>query len=541
MTNPRSVFASFVDFAGSRRSARRKPLPDLARSGAGALCRLALLSGLSLSVLAGGADFRSARAQQNNPAAEKAAAEAAAAAAAELEARRDRIEAQVQTLSERFRKIAFTAEGGADGEERKIRKWDKPITLKIHAVRGQQVKDLVQKTLRKLASLSGMAFNLVERGKEADINLHIVDLDDYAALRSQFNVPESPWEVSSCFFSLETDEKGAINKATIAIPAAFGEDYVRHCIVEEMAQVMGLTNDSPDIGPTIFDDTRNPCMMTDQDEILIRALYNRAIEPGMSEMRAMVGARQALFLMAQRGELDFMDKEQKDYGSCLPDYRKVMEGARMVGMIESLQATCENLDADLGGTLRSARKAIDEKFPTDKLKVLLSRQFDKGNNSSQELITRLGCDGVNYKALFRRLMTYTHDLVMEKIEEEQAAAEEARELQARRKPFDLRKDLFALIKAQEIDLECGAFRYADRQIIEQYVRYAEEAWGARYNYANSEIPARRGDFRAEVRQLGCNSPEIMDFIHRIYNYVIAPPPAGDEQEGDEGDYQDGNF
>ncbi|GEM_PF-5300375 len=488
--------------------------------------RLLAIAGVSLGIVLGtglyvpGAGAQ-APAQDAESAQENEQAES-------LEARRARIEAQVQVMAERFHKIAFGSEGEGQNTA-PARKWEKPITLKLHQQRGANYDTDVRSMVRKLASLSGMAFNIVARNDNAAINLHIVGLKDYLALRQQFNVPESPNEVSSCFFSLEIDGKGAINAATIAIPTAFGEDYVRHCIVEELAQVMGLTKDSSEIGQTIFDDTRNPCMMSDQDQILIRALYNRSIQAGMSEMRSMVGVRQALFQMAQQGELDFMSEPEKDYGTCIPDYRRFMEGARMVGMIESLNETCENLEGDSAGYLKQTRKSLDEKFPTEKLKMVMQTQFDKGNNSAQKLITRLGCDGLNYKALFRRLMTYTNELSLERIAAEEAARERKRR---RPKPFNLRKDLNVLVKAQEYDKECGAFRWRDREILDQYLRYALEAYGADFNHLKDDLPAMRGDFRREVKDLGCDAPSTVEFLRSVYTNVIYPPQPRAEEEED---------
>jgi hypothetical protein len=53
------------------------------------------------------------------------------------------------------------------------------------------------------------------------------------------------------------------------------------CIHEEIAQGLGLTNDSPRARPSIFNDDEEFALLTTHDEMLLEALYNPALKPGM--------------------------------------------------------------------------------------------------------------------------------------------------------------------------------------------------------------------------------------------------------------------
>lgn len=53
------------------------------------------------------------------------------------------------------------------------------------------------------------------------------------------------------------------------------------CIHEEIAQGLGLTNDSPRARPSIFNDDEEFALLTTHDEMLLSALYNPALRPGM--------------------------------------------------------------------------------------------------------------------------------------------------------------------------------------------------------------------------------------------------------------------
>src|SRR5690606_31884228 len=54
------------------------------------------------------------------------------------------------------------------------------------------------------------------------------------------------------------------------------------CIHEELAQGLGLANDSPRARPSIFNDDDEFALLTTQDEELLRLLYSPRFTPGMS-------------------------------------------------------------------------------------------------------------------------------------------------------------------------------------------------------------------------------------------------------------------
>lgn len=58
------------------------------------------------------------------------------------------------------------------------------------------------------------------------------------------------------------------------------------CIEEELAQAMGLANDSPLARPSIFNDDEDFAVMTRHDEALLRILYDPLLSPGMTEDQA---------------------------------------------------------------------------------------------------------------------------------------------------------------------------------------------------------------------------------------------------------------
>ena len=61
----------------------------------------------------------------------------------------------------------------------------------------------------------------------------------------------------------------------------------KSCIHEEVAQGLGLANDSPYARPSIFNDDDEFALLTTHDEMLLRILYDPRLTPGMSAEAAL--------------------------------------------------------------------------------------------------------------------------------------------------------------------------------------------------------------------------------------------------------------
>jgi hypothetical protein len=63
------------------------------------------------------------------------------------------------------------------------------------------------------------------------------------------------------------------------------------CLHEEVAQGLGLANDSPTARPSIFNDDEEFALLTRHDELLLRILYDARLRPGMQSREAAPIAR----------------------------------------------------------------------------------------------------------------------------------------------------------------------------------------------------------------------------------------------------------
>ena len=86
--------------------------------------------------------------------------------------------------------------------------------------------------------------------------------------------------------SMSSEPNSAISSALVIIRSELSEIMRRACFHEEIAQSLGLTNDSHFARPSIFNDDDEFATLTKFDEILLRILYDHRLQPGISQKEA---------------------------------------------------------------------------------------------------------------------------------------------------------------------------------------------------------------------------------------------------------------
>jgi hypothetical protein len=90
-----------------------------------------------------------------------------------------------------------------------------------------------------------------------------------------------------CFVYALSDEGSSKYTRAFAVVRAELPDLLRlSCFHEEIAQGLGLANDSRSARPSIFNDDEEFALLTRQDELMLRMLYDPALQPGMTETQA---------------------------------------------------------------------------------------------------------------------------------------------------------------------------------------------------------------------------------------------------------------
>lgn len=151
--------------------------------------------------------------------------------------------------------------------------------------------------LNRLAGLTGLSIRLADANP--NFIIQIASVDERRALGPSLlaALPElTASQVSGvtnldrstyCLVWTQSDTAtGLYERAFVFIPSEHPDLMRLACMHEEIAQGLGLPNDSPLARPSIFNDDEEFALLTSQDELMLRMLYNPGLRPGMAETQA---------------------------------------------------------------------------------------------------------------------------------------------------------------------------------------------------------------------------------------------------------------
>ena len=224
-------------------------------------------------------------------------------------------------LAENFLRIALYDEysrSGGGGFVRSesasvVRRWQIPVRVAVSF--GASVPDdrratdraRISSYLSRLARLTNHSISLVDSG--ANFTIHIVSEDEREALgptlaaqlpglspRDIADVTGMPRSTYCLVYALSEGNSGAYTRAVAVVRAEHPDLLRQSCFHEEIAQGLGLANDSPAARPSIFNDDEEFALLTRQDELMLKMLYDPALRPGMK----LAEARPIVFSLASR-------------------------------------------------------------------------------------------------------------------------------------------------------------------------------------------------------------------------------------------------
>ena len=191
----------------------------------------------------------------------------------------------------------------------RLRRWDQPVRLGLTF--GGGVPDDVRKRDREAISqyadrLARVTGHAVELTDAASANFHILVLGEderraagplirslvprvsAGSVAAATNLPTDIYCLALAF----SEPSSYTYTSALAVVRAEHPDLTRlSCYHEEIAQGLGLANDSPTARPSIFNDDEEFALLTTHDELLLRILYDRRLRPGMTPEQAAPVAR----------------------------------------------------------------------------------------------------------------------------------------------------------------------------------------------------------------------------------------------------------
>lgn len=211
-------------------------------------------------------------------------------------------------LARNFLRIALYEEYASTGARgggapTRLTRWSTPLRVGLHfgasvpAARQATDRARIASYLARLSNLTGLPIALAD--SNTNMTIAITSADERRALGPLItaSLPQiGPAQVASvtnlarstyCLVWTQSQpQSGQYERAFIYIPAEHPDLMRLACMHEEIAQGLGLPNDVGTARPSIFNDDEEFALLTRQDELLLRILYNPALSPGMTEAEA---------------------------------------------------------------------------------------------------------------------------------------------------------------------------------------------------------------------------------------------------------------
>lgn len=214
-------------------------------------------------------------------------------------------------LLRNFERIAFYDEyqRGAglmpsDGRPGVLRRWDVPVRLGVEfgASVGPEMRKADRGTLARYAErlngVTGHSIRMVDRNP--NFLVLVLGEDDRADAKARVRrlVPQidpramelfdrMPRAVHCFVFAFSGEDNDSAYRRAVAVVRAEHPDLLRRsCYHEEIAQGLGLPNDSAEARPSIFNDDDEFALLTAHDEKLLQMLYDPRLKPGMALRQA---------------------------------------------------------------------------------------------------------------------------------------------------------------------------------------------------------------------------------------------------------------
>ncbi|SPF79917.1 DUF2927 domain-containing protein [Pseudoprimorskyibacter insulae] len=211
------------------------------------------------------------------------------------------------TLARNFEYIALQDEyvrgrglersGGTLGP---VKKWQRPIRVAaefgatVPASQREKDRTSLARYVQRLSALTGHSMSMVD--SDPNFVVMFVGEDDKAIIKPRILslVPNLntaslrifdtlPRSIHCLVVAFSSQPGGYSYGQAVAVIRAEHPDLMRlSCIHEEVAQGLGLGNDSPRARPSIFNDDDEFALLTGHDELLLKILYNSRLTPGMS-------------------------------------------------------------------------------------------------------------------------------------------------------------------------------------------------------------------------------------------------------------------
>ena len=223
----------------------------------------------------------------------------------------------VDDIIEAFEQVAFYNEYDISGDKLlpnseavKLAKWNSNINISVRfgnsVNKKQKDNDLLE--INELLGVLSQVTNHNIKISQQNINMYVVianqkevkDLiSEIGLLQPEFDpqripiITQLPRDIHCmAMTSMNVQANSGISSSLVIIRNELPHIMRKACIHEEIAQSLGLTNDSHLARPSVFNDDDEFATLTKFDEILLQILYDHRLNSGISKREASQLVRQ---------------------------------------------------------------------------------------------------------------------------------------------------------------------------------------------------------------------------------------------------------
>ncbi len=195
----------------------------------------------------------------------------------------------------------------ASGEPAPLRRWARPVVYRLEfgasvpEATRQRDRAKVARLVSDLAGTTGHPLRLLPEDGEVGANFHVLVLGEGERRAIGPRLRELVPGIDDVTVDLITSLPRTANCLVVAFAGRGQQVYTDAiavirtelpdltriaCYHEELAQGLGLPNDSPLARPSIFNDAQEYARLTGLDRLLLRLHYDARLRPGMTEAEA---------------------------------------------------------------------------------------------------------------------------------------------------------------------------------------------------------------------------------------------------------------
>jgi len=184
-----------------------------------------------------------------------------------------------------------------------LAKWNSPLRIAIKGADGENHKGTVSSQAETLANMTGLDITVVGENKSANITVYFAQEGLMAALASSrirnAKRMQANLLATGCHFTIDKDSNHRITGAdifirteliikAITIGSSTPTPTIKSCLGQTLTRVLGFTNISEVIQPSIFNADAQLRQPTSLDLKFIRALYAPSLKPGMPRRQVLL-------------------------------------------------------------------------------------------------------------------------------------------------------------------------------------------------------------------------------------------------------------